>query len=137
MMINFIKIGDINGDGMNVYICNEKKIGHSYLYNFYTSLDRNSHTYDILSKKDELCLNYDNCVFISNFEIYEDYRGSGYGKELLKRILDLTNTFNIEYVFLNCKINNIIAQKLYKSFGFEKYGSNDVDDVLIYKIPKQ
>ena len=47
------------------------------------------------------------------------------------------NTFNIQYVFLNCKINNIIAQKLYKSFGFEKYGSNDVDDVLIYKIPKQ
>jgi ribosomal protein S18 acetylase RimI-like enzyme len=136
-MINFINVGNINDDGVYTYISNEKKLGHSRIYNFYKSMDYNKNTYEILSKKANLCLNHNNCVYISDFEIYEEYRGMGYGKILLNHVLKLSSTFMIEYVFLNCKLDNVAAQNLYKQFQFDKYGKNDVDDVLIYKIPIQ
>lgn len=134
-MVSFIKIGDLNGDRLHVYISEQKKFGEAYLYNFYDSLDINKNTYQILSEKNDVCLNPNNCFFISDLKIYEPYRGLGYSKILLKNILNLTKTYNVKYVFLNCKKNNEVALNLYEKFKFEKYGENDIDYILLYKVP--
>ena len=135
IMISFNKIGDLNIDWLHVYISDQKKIGEAYLYNFNNSFDINKNTYEILSEKNELYLNPSNCFFVSDFKIYEPYRGMGYSKILLENILNMTKTYNVKYVYLNCKKNNEIALNLYKKYNFEKYGENNIDYVLLYKVP--
>ena len=44
------------------------------------------------------------------------FRGKGYGKLLLQAVLD---KFKTREIFLHVRVQNKIAQKLYKSLGFE------------------
>lgn len=63
----------------------------------------------------------DNCkAYIVNFGILKEYRGKGFGKTLLKYLLNLSYNQNYKEIYLKCNENNIIALELYKSMGFVK-----------------
>lgn len=55
--------------------------------------------------------------------IDEKYQGKGYGRaaalEVIKR---LRQNENCKEIYLSCNPENIIAEKLYKSIGFERTG---------------
>ncbi|MBU3180939.1 GNAT family N-acetyltransferase [Clostridium psychrophilum] len=55
---------------------------------------------------------------IVNFGIIEKYRKEGYGKALLRFLLDIAIDNNFSEVSLRVDSNNIVAYKLYISLGF-------------------
>ena len=55
---------------------------------------------------------------IVNFGIIEKYRKEGYGKALLRFLLDIAIDNNFSKVSLRVDSNNIVAYKLYISLGF-------------------
>ena len=55
---------------------------------------------------------------IVNFGIIEKYRKEGYGKALLKYLLDIAIDNNFPKISLRVDSNNIVAYKLYISLGF-------------------
>lgn len=52
--------------------------------------------------------------------VHRDYRGKGYGKELLKKTLKKAKELNFEKVLLKVKEENIIAINLYNKVGFKE-----------------
>ncbi len=59
---------------------------------------------------------------VLNLCIGEAYRGRGYGRHLLGRLLDVTRWSGAERVFLEVRPSNPVAQALYLSLGFAEIG---------------
>lgn len=59
---------------------------------------------------------------IVNFGILEKYRGKGYGKEFMHRLIILAKEHNIEELNIRVDALNEIAKKLYYNVGFEEKG---------------
>ena len=62
--------------------------------------------------------------FVGLFDIIvkKDYRGKGYGNEIVQTILNNANKQGIEKAYLSVVDNNIVAKNLYNKLGFkEKY----------------
>lgn len=59
---------------------------------------------------------------VMSFAILPEYRGQGLGKTLMLHTLNYLKSQKWEYITLHVRTDNIIAQKLYLSVGFE----NDV-----------
>ena len=59
---------------------------------------------------------------ITNIAISEKYRGLGYGSKLTKAILQYCANLAVQYVTLEVRRSNLIAQKMYKTLGFEELG---------------
>ena len=57
-------------------------------------------------------------VYIANFGILSEYRGRGYGKELLRFIINLAYDLGNRKIYLKCDKKNIEAVNLYSSEGF-------------------
>lgn len=64
-----------------------------------------------------------NSIEIFDLKIYDEFRGRGYSKILLKNILNYLSKIT-KLVEIHVKEDNEIAYNLYKSFGFETYFSN-------------
>lgn len=65
-------------------------------------------------------------AFLYNFEVKKEYRGKGYGSQILKYMID---TFNVRVLYVY-KTNRAID--LYKRFGFKQTGKFD-DNFIIMK----
>jgi Acetyltransferases, including N-acetylases of ribosomal proteins len=64
-----------------------------------------------------------NCYNIWRFMIDERYQGKGYGKAaLLLGIRYLAETYGVREIFLSVVPENIVAENLYRSVGFERTG---------------
>ena len=64
-----------------------------------------------------------NCYNVWRFMIDERYQGKGYGKAaLLLGIRYLTETYGVSEIFLSVVPENIVAENLYRSVGFERTG---------------
>lgn len=61
----------------------------------------------------------DNLAFIFGFGILPDFRGKGYGKAALKRVINLINKKGIYNIELDVECKNNTALTLYKACGFE------------------
>ncbi|MCH5263123.1 MAG: GNAT family N-acetyltransferase [Lachnospiraceae bacterium] len=65
------------------------------------------------------------------------YQNKGYGKIALKLGIDyLVNHFNVKEIYTAYEMNNSVAKKFYRSFGFRETGvvvGNDVGMKLIVK----
>ena len=134
--MNFGKSGNINSyGGLELYVYDTEKIGSLFIVNFDVSLDINFNTSEILESKLSVPFNILNSIFVFKFNIYEKYRGNGFGTNLLNETVKLCKTQKIEYIYLNCDLINNNAKKLYDKFGFIEFGRNNVDYLLYYKIP--
>ena len=101
---SFLSIEDIKKEFINnpfaryiIYIYNNKVIGYIYYSDIY----------------DRIEINY--------FYILEEYRSFGYGKKLLKYLID-NNKKNIT---LEVNENNIVAINIYKLFGFKQVATRE------------
>lgn len=60
--------------------------------------------------------------FVFGMYVRTERRGKGLGKALLEEVI-LHARNRVSYLYLNCEVNNISALNLYKSQGFEIYGT--------------
>ncbi len=59
---------------------------------------------------------------IQTIAVARDHQGTGLGGRLLTELLRAATAFECAEVMLECRIDNIRAQKLYERFGFEAIG---------------
>ncbi|MET9456739.1 ribosomal protein S18-alanine N-acetyltransferase [Streptomyces canus] len=59
---------------------------------------------------------------VQTIAVARDYWGTGLGSVLLTELLRAATAFECAEVMLECRIDNIRAQKLYERFGFEAIG---------------
>ena len=66
------------------------------------------------------------CIFeeghITNVAITENVRGRGYGRMLASALIQYAANLGVQYMTLEVRRSNIVAQNLYKSLGFEQLG---------------
>lgn len=77
---------------------------------------------------------------ITNIAVSSDYRGIGVGNKLIFGLIDLCNENNINNMTLEVRKSNIIAQNLYKKYGFIDFGvrpgyysDNNEDAIIMWK----
>lgn len=59
---------------------------------------------------------------ILNVTVDPDVQGRGYGRRLMRRLLDVARWYRAEVVLLEVRVSNQIAQQLYASMGFVRMG---------------
>lgn len=76
---------------------------------------------------------------ITNIAVDPKYRGKGIGKKLVEGLLEELKKLNITRVTLEVRRSNLIAQRLYKKFGFlpagvrpEYYQDNREDAIIMW-----
>ena len=57
---------------------------------------------------------------IHDIEVKPEYRGKGYGKQLLILFLSEMKSRGVTEVTLEVRIDNVVAISLYEKFGFER-----------------
>jgi len=77
-------------------------------------------------------------MHIINMAVHPDSRGKGIGKKLLEKALDPKDV-----VFLEVRVSNLPAQKIYEHFGFKNVGirkkyyqDNDEDAYIMRREPR-
>lgn len=76
---------------------------------------------------------------ITNIAIHPDFRGLGGGSKLMSALIDLCIKYKIPSLTLEVRKSNIIAQNLYKKFGFieegirKKYYDGIEDAIIMWK----
>ena len=73
-------------------------------------------------------------------EIFEDFRGRGLGRELLKFLLEELKGRGVKKLHLEVSEKNLPALGLYKSFGFHEVGRRknyypDGSDAILMELP--
>jgi ribosomal-protein-alanine N-acetyltransferase len=74
---------------------------------------------------------------ITNIAVHPEYRGIGIGDKLLNNLIYLCRNLEIKNITLEVRKSNIIAQNLYKKYGFleqgirKKYYANNNEDAII------
>jgi ribosomal protein S18 acetylase RimI-like enzyme len=58
-------------------------------------------------------------AFGYDFEIYESYRGKGYGRQALVALEGILQSMNVDFMDLHVFAHNTTAFELYKKMGFE------------------
>ena len=72
------------------------------------------------------------CYNVWRFMIDEKYQGKGYGKAaLLLGIQYLTEKHNVKEIFLSVVPENTVAERLYRSIGFERTGDMSGEEVVM------
>jgi ribosomal-protein-alanine N-acetyltransferase len=59
---------------------------------------------------------------VQTIAVARDQWGTGLGAQLLTELLRAAGTFECAEVMLECRVDNVRAQKLYERFGFEPIG---------------
>ncbi|PKW09514.1 ribosomal-protein-alanine N-acetyltransferase [Streptomyces sp. 1222.5] len=59
---------------------------------------------------------------VQTIAVARDEQGTGLGRRLLDELLRAATAFECHEVLLECRVDNVRAQKLYERFGFEPIG---------------
>ncbi|WP_190013322.1 ribosomal protein S18-alanine N-acetyltransferase [Streptomyces lucensis] len=59
---------------------------------------------------------------VQTIAVARDQQGTGLGGRLLTELLRAATAFECHEVLLECRVDNVRAQKLYERFGFESIG---------------
>ena len=59
---------------------------------------------------------------LNNIAVHTDFQSRHIGRDMVKHVIDRLKNNNINNIYLEVSIKNNLALKLYKSFGFNKYG---------------
>lgn len=76
-------------------------------------------------------------VNITNVAVHPEYRSLGIGSALLGEVIKIANVMNMVNIYLEVRQSNLLAQKLYEKFGFQKVGrrkqyySDNREDALL------
>ncbi|MBQ1793900.1 MAG: ribosomal protein S18-alanine N-acetyltransferase [Peptostreptococcaceae bacterium] len=74
---------------------------------------------------------------ITNVAVHSDYRGQKIGDILIKHLVKMCEDNNIFAMTLEVRVSNIVAQNLYKKYGFKlagirkEYYSDNKEDAMI------
>jgi len=77
---------------------------------------------------------------LANIAVAESHRGRGYGAFLLQRVVDVARERDVEALYLEVRVSNAAATKLYEGFGFtqvgirKKYYDHPVEDGRILML---
>ena len=63
-------------------------------------------------------------AFIEDVVVHQDHRGKGFGKDLIKYIIELATSLNIDKVELTSRPERMEANLLYQKLGFQKRDTN-------------
>ncbi|KKC30367.1 ribosomal protein S18-alanine N-acetyltransferase [Caldanaerobacter subterraneus] len=77
---------------------------------------------------------------ITNIAVHPEYRGRGIGSRLMEGLIDLAKKNGITSMTLEVRESNLVAQNLYKKFGFKVLGrregyyqDNNEDAIVMWK----
>ena len=59
---------------------------------------------------------------ITNIAVHPEYRQVGIGSRLMERLIDIAKEEGISWMTLEVRKSNLVAQRLYKKYGFEECG---------------
>lgn len=74
---------------------------------------------------------------ITNVAVHSDYRGKKIGDKLVQALVNLCKENNINSMTLEVRVSNVVAQNLYKKYGFKlagirkEYYSDNKEDAMI------
>lgn len=75
---------------------------------------------------------------ITNIAVREDFRGQGVGLALTQALIQYAANLGVQYLTLEVRKSNLVAQAMYRKLGFEKmsvrkryYPDNDEDAYLM------
>ena len=81
---------------------------------------------------------------ITNVAVHSDYRGKKIGDKLVKEMIELCKENNIVAMTLEVRASNIVAQNLYRKYGFkmggirkEYYSDNKEDAIIMWNQLKE
>ncbi|MBI6873188.1 ribosomal protein S18-alanine N-acetyltransferase [Clostridium aciditolerans] len=113
---------------------------------FQKEIENNKFARYIVAKKGEVVIGYAGMWLIldeghiTNIAVHPEYRGIGAGKLLLEALIEICKIESINSITLEVRKSNIVAQSLYKKYGFveegirkEYYGDNREDAIIMWK----
>lgn len=81
---------------------------------------------------------------ITNVAVHNDYRGKKIGDRLIKELIKECSENNINAITLEVRVSNLVAQNLYKKYGFklagirkEYYQDNKEDAMIMWNQLKE
>lgn len=111
--------------------------------NFESAFDAdNTRIFALISQDGTMCgfaclLIIDYEAEILNIAVRQNHRNKGYGKLLMKHMLDLCDSSSISSVYLEVRESNLSARRLYTQNGFEiiglrkRYYTSPVEDAIL------
>ena len=113
---------------------------------FLIELNENKLARYLLAEVDSKIVGYGGIWFIlneghiTNIAVLKDYRGKGVGNLILEGLIFYCIKEDIESMTLEVRKSNIVAQNLYKKYGFvdsgtrpEYYGDNKEDAIIMWR----
>ncbi|KGA97776.1 alanine acetyltransferase [Alkalihalobacillus alcalophilus ATCC 27647 = CGMCC 1.3604] len=110
---------------------------------FEQELEVNKFAHYLVYEKDEKIVGYCGVWIITeeaqvtNIAVHSDFRGHGYGEELLDYALSYSKLMGANRISLEVRLSNIVAQNLYKKLGFQpggirkNYYADNQEDALV------
>lgn len=143
-MINNLVIEEMKSDDIDGVFEVEKNCFEDYWSkdSFKKELTNNLAKY-LVAKVDKKVVGYVGVWFvvdeghITNVAVHEDYRGQKVGDKLIKELVKVCKDSKIISMTLEVRASNIVAQSLYKKYGFKmagirkEYYSNNKEDAII------
>lgn len=113
---------------------------------FQKEIESNKFARYIIAKKGDVVIGYAGMWLIldeghiTNIAVHPEYRGIGAGNRLLEGLIEICRMELINSLTLEVRKSNIVAQNLYKKYGFveegirkEYYGDNKEDAIIMWK----
>ncbi|MCX8015655.1 MAG: ribosomal protein S18-alanine N-acetyltransferase [candidate division WOR-3 bacterium] len=105
---------------------------------------RRPNGYVFVAKQDDIVLGYldawqiDDEMHLANIAVAPNYRQQGIASKMLLKLIEIAKKKNIKSIYLEVRVSNKIARKLYEKFGFvnvytRKNYYPDGEDAIIYK----
>ena len=69
--------------------------------------------------------NKNKILFISNVAVHPDFRKKGVARQLIQQVVDYAFQFHFSSVWLQVRIENEIAYRIYSSMGFKEWSNRD------------
>jgi len=78
------------------------------------------------------------CYYLCRLMVYQNHQGKGYGRQALAMVIDEMKKMPngvVDYIYTSYEPKNVVAKKLYESFGFVETGQvDDGENVARLKI---
>lgn len=139
LVIRFMTIDDVNG----VFEVEKNCFEHYWSKNEFEKEIKNDVARYLVAEIDEKIVGYVGIWFvageghITNVAVHSDYRGQKIGDILIKHLVKMCEDNNIFAITLEVRVSNLVAQNLYKKYGFKlagirkEYYSDNKEDAMI------